>query len=503
MRPLAIAIALAAGCGPAPAPERAPVVRIEIEHPGASPAVVERDVVQPIEAALAALDGVRELVAYAEADRATFVVAVRDAAAAERVRAALGWVALPEGAHPPQVYLRRPEAVSFKLDAAPREGTALGAPEPELVVEVDPMRLAALGVRLDEVVAALGASEEVPAGSLTAGGTRVAIRAEGRSDDPAALAARSVRSDVRVADLARVLHHAPSTPWARGPDDRVVLARVLGGKPGATILDAGSIPVVGGRVGIALVGALDARPEEIWRAVEPLLEAANGDGVALAVALHGESAWRARPCAEAEIVVMARDADAAARAMRRVEAAATRPGVRAAGFAAPDRWLRVIATADDEGALSAGADWLAGWIAVRPEVEASWRARTDRWSIEAVPRDSASVRPSDIARAVRAATTGLEVGELTRDGARTRVIVRLAAPEALERLLVPTTDGAMAPLGAVADLSERRVEVRTRIDGAPAVELFARVPDDGAALRAALATAAIPAGVAVRVAPVE
>ncbi len=95
--------------------------------------------------------------------------------------------------------------------------TSFGGRETVMRVRLDPARLAAQGVAVDEVVAALrSARADVPAGSLQGGQLQVLVRANASLTEPAQLGALQLREGVFLRDLADiVLSPADATAFVR------------------------------------------------------------------------------------------------------------------------------------------------------------------------------------------------------------------------------------------------------------------------------------------------
>jgi len=222
--------------------------------PGATPGDVERLVVDPLEARLSALDGVKtmrttlrdgvaavglEFLAGSDPARKRDdvlreVSALRPSLPAELARLDVQQfdaakvnvieVALAGDAVPYRELDRLARALEKRLEAVPGVGEAeiAGVPEPEVRVAVAPERMAALGISPGEVIAALGAgATALPAGAVDAGARQLSVKTSGdyrsveeiRETVVRIASGRAVRvgdvADVRLADgepvhLARV-----------------------------------------------------------------------------------------------------------------------------------------------------------------------------------------------------------------------------------------------------------------------------------------------------------
>ena len=89
--------------------------------------------------------------------------------------------------------------------------TLFGERERTLRVEVDPKRLAAYGLTIAEVAAALrGAQFDAPVGAFQADQMEVLVRADATVVSPEAIEALILRDPVRLGDVAEV-YFAPAT----------------------------------------------------------------------------------------------------------------------------------------------------------------------------------------------------------------------------------------------------------------------------------------------------
>ena len=220
-----------------------PVVSVVVPYPGASPEVVERELVDPIEEVLQSISGVDKLRSIALDGFATLVVEfdfARDPVEAmQEVRDKLSEIrgdlppeieeptltrfdpqdlpivslALSSPAHEPAALtILADPTIRRRLAAIPgvADVTILGGVERELTVEVDPRALEAAGLDLAALADLLRLDNlAVPVGHLTTGPTERSIRLTGRPRDPEELAqlviARSeTRGVVRLHDVAAV-----------------------------------------------------------------------------------------------------------------------------------------------------------------------------------------------------------------------------------------------------------------------------------------------------------
>jgi HAE1 family hydrophobic/amphiphilic exporter-1 len=221
-----------------------PVVMVQIAYPGASPDVVEREVIEPIEEAIFGLSGIdRGLTTSNAVDGfAQFVVTfgytkpvteasqdVRDAIATirgdlptemeEPIITRFDWGAQPilsltlaaENLDAKAITMLADPGVVGELRAVAgvAQATVVGGSYPELTVEIRPEAMQAAGVGLDEVVRAVGAQNlAAPVGRLNSASNEQSIRLSGRLTDAAqfrelVVSQRNGRV-VRLVDIADV-----------------------------------------------------------------------------------------------------------------------------------------------------------------------------------------------------------------------------------------------------------------------------------------------------------
>jgi hydrophobic/amphiphilic exporter-1 (mainly G- bacteria), HAE1 family len=225
-----------------------PVVVVTTELPGASPEQVESEVSDKLEAAINAISGLSELrsVSYEGLSVVTaqFELEKDVAVAAQEVRDRVNrtLTELPREAEQPQVMQLDPDAAPVMLVAVegpgnPREvtdiadrvvrrrlesvngvgqATVLGGRERQILVEVDPTKMAAFGLVAADVERALATQNvEIPGGTLVEGPRSRLVRVEGRVDSPEAFAriavAQRAGAIVRIGDVAKV-EDAAETP---------------------------------------------------------------------------------------------------------------------------------------------------------------------------------------------------------------------------------------------------------------------------------------------------
>jgi HAE1 family hydrophobic/amphiphilic exporter-1 len=249
-----------------------PELVVRAAYPGAAPSEVERAVTEPVERAVAGLAGLERTTSITR--HGISVVTLRFAWGTRMDYAALGVRerldevrgALPSTVARPTVVRTDPSAApvltvvvsaadarasttSSALDARPRlvalhqlgqlsddlirrrleqldgvaEATVVGAPDREIQVDADPVRLASLGLTLDDLAAALAsANQSAPGGSVQRAGTRFALRTIGELTSvaeigdvvvrpphaalrPRAAGVSRVPGALRIGDVARVV----------------------------------------------------------------------------------------------------------------------------------------------------------------------------------------------------------------------------------------------------------------------------------------------------------
>jgi hydrophobic/amphiphilic exporter-1 (mainly G- bacteria), HAE1 family len=193
-----------------------PVISIVTKYPGASPETVEREVSKRIEEEVNRIPGVRHIVSTSRESVSNVVVLfqleVRINEAVQDARAKINTIRsdLPQGIEDPVIqkldFAAMPVvSLAMRSDGlAPRELTTLvekkvkrrfeniagvgkvnliGAAKREVNVIIDPIRLEALGLGIDEVISGLQ-SENVntPLGRVQRGGTEYVLRVAGKPD---------------------------------------------------------------------------------------------------------------------------------------------------------------------------------------------------------------------------------------------------------------------------------------------------------------------------------
>lgn len=221
-----------------------PVVMVQIAYPGASPDVVEREIIEPIEEAIFGLSGLDRKLTTANAvdGFAQFTVTfnytkpvteasqdVRDAISTirgnlpaemeEPVITRFDWGAQPilsltlssDRLDAKALTMLADPGLVGELRAVPgvAQATVVGGSYPELTIAIRPEAMQAAGIGLDEVTRAVGSQNlAAPVGRLTSGAGEQAIRLAGRLPDAAAfrevVVAQRGTQLVRLGDIADV-----------------------------------------------------------------------------------------------------------------------------------------------------------------------------------------------------------------------------------------------------------------------------------------------------------
>ncbi|WP_369135310.1 efflux RND transporter permease subunit [Modestobacter sp. I12A-02662] len=267
-----------------------PAAAVVATQPGASPDVVERQVVEPLEQAVATVDGVLSTTSTASTGLATVTVELEYGTDLDRatgsLQTAISRVAgqLPEGVEPevlagsladlPVVQL----AVAAPGDAATladridsgvvplfegidgvRDVTVTGASAPRITITLDPAALAATGVSPAAVTTVLqGNGIVLPAGTLTSGEQTLPVQAGSRLtsvEDLRAVPLTGARGAVTtLGSVATVeLGEAPATSYSR-VDGQPALSVGLTKTPDGNTVDISSgvtdlLPQVRGALG--------------------------------------------------------------------------------------------------------------------------------------------------------------------------------------------------------------------------------------------------------------
>ncbi len=234
-----------------------PIVAVRGDFPGASPTTVDAEATAVVEAAVARISGISAIRASSEEGNFRVIIEFQPGrdldAAASDVREAVARAErrLPESvegltvvrsdqdaqpivqiavwsdSQPIDVVSRQVEDVVLPALTAVdgvAEVTLQGARRRELVVEAAPDRMAALGVAVGDLVAALEAAEfDVPVGSFAAEDLEVLVRADASVVSAEEIEALSIRDDVRIGDVASVFFTPAKANSLARLDGRLVL----------------------------------------------------------------------------------------------------------------------------------------------------------------------------------------------------------------------------------------------------------------------------------------
>jgi hydrophobic/amphiphilic exporter-1 (mainly G- bacteria), HAE1 family len=191
-----------------------PIVSIQTVYAGASPEAVEREVTRPIEEAINTIEGIDQVTSTSQEGVsvvvAEFALDVDENIAAEDVRARLDKIrrTLPADIEPPVIEKFDPsakpivslglfsermpvreltgyadEVLKPRLEAAPGVASVeiVGGLQRVIRVQLQPARMEALGVSIEQVTAALRTQNtEIPAGRLERGNAEQIVRVRGR-----------------------------------------------------------------------------------------------------------------------------------------------------------------------------------------------------------------------------------------------------------------------------------------------------------------------------------
>jgi len=470
----ALLVFAAGACGSSQAPAvvpaaAGPAVTVSLVHAGAGAAEIEREVIEPIEQVVGSLAGLRSIRSAIEPGRASVVVTFEAArpleVAADEVRRALGAAQrmLPVGVAPPTISLADPGGPVLWLElAGPLSRVELselargairtrleqlagvgaieleGAIERRIAIRPDLDRLAAMGVTLGELAAAVrDAALALPAGRLGATGSTIRAAAPPARIEELGELAVGTRGGavIRLRDVAAIAEDA-------GPDPGVPLALGVRLRQGGGGAPSGPLALLA--------------PDERSR----------------------------RAAAREEVLGRVRVAAAELRAklpeqVTLTERSAAPPGQRAAApFAlavqGPDRAaLRAIA-AKLEGQLRASSAITEVTVAPEP-------GRPEQTlQIDRARAAQLGVSSEQIAATIHAALGGDSLGALHSDGAgraALEIVLRVdgSPADVLPRAAVRSARGELVPLSALATIAATSSEHLLRIDRSPAIELTVRL----------------------------
>ncbi len=220
-----------------------PVLSIVTRYPGASPETVEREVTKRIEQAVNPISGVKHVMSTSREGLSTVVVEfqlevkINDAAQDARSKISATRNDLPQAIEEPIIQkldIGGMAVVSLAVrstEKTPRELTTLadrrvkrrlenlpgvgkvnlvGETKREVNIDVDPSRLDALGMGIDEVIGGLsGENVNTPLGRLKQGGQEMPVRVSGKPQEvsgfPSMVIGRRGGVPITLGDVARVV----------------------------------------------------------------------------------------------------------------------------------------------------------------------------------------------------------------------------------------------------------------------------------------------------------
>jgi HAE1 family hydrophobic/amphiphilic exporter-1 len=196
-----------------------PVLSVITQYPGASPETVEREVTKKLEQAVNPISGVKHVYSTSREGLSTVIVEfnlevkINDAAQDARSKISAIRNDLPQGIQEPVIQkldiggmaivslaVRSPEMtprelttlvdrkVKRRIENLPGVGKVdlVGESQREVAVDLDPSRLDALGLGVDEIVAGLsGENVNTPLGRLDRGGQEMPVRVSGKPKEVA------------------------------------------------------------------------------------------------------------------------------------------------------------------------------------------------------------------------------------------------------------------------------------------------------------------------------
>ena len=502
------------GCGGSAAPEPGGVIRVTAAHPGAGATVIERTVLEPIERAISGAEQVIGYRGVAGPDVATvdvrFARGVDRDVALEAVRHAIVpmLTTLPAEAQAPVVSGGRPTSwVYATLPADDAEatrgqletiaGVALveicGLPDPTVAIELDPVRLAARGISVRQLMTALNSANlALPAGRIEATPDAMNVRITGRPSTLADLGALVVsplgvhledvadlrRDEVPRCAVASSLGQPLLRVGLRGPDgDRARARREIARR----LRDHRALLFEG----VPTIGVADAdRPADARAGAIEHWAPLDAGAYALATAAPGR------------IVLIWPDGDPRARATADLVAGFERPvGV------GPPRWTTAAAplieatiVGDDSAALVVQAAAAVRALGELPSIAAAdctpcragdaMRLELDRDLMARLGVSAAEV--AEVARLLRPQ----HVTSLTIGAAELDITVGVRDVDRWLDLPVTAQGGAVVRLRGIANVrSEPQLDQLMHVDGRRAVTVWAQGQPGVAAatVRAALA----------------
>lgn len=239
-----------------------PIVTVRADYPGASPETMDAEVTSIVEAAVARVNGVKEVRSSSEENnfriRVIFSPNVELVDAANDIREAVSRVErqLPDAVENLTVIKADADASAVvrlavwsdevRIDELTKvvrdqvipelisvdgvaDVTIFGEQERVLRVKLDPMRLASHGLSVADVALVMrNARYDVPAGSFKSSDQEVLVRANASVVSPERIEQLIVRDPVRIGDVATVFYApADAESWVRLNDRRVLSLGVI------------------------------------------------------------------------------------------------------------------------------------------------------------------------------------------------------------------------------------------------------------------------------------
>ena len=221
-----------------------PLVFVSVAYPGASPEQVENDLIKPIENVLNTVNGVKKIYATTREGigflQAEFRLSTDMAAATQEVRDKVAQIrpgfpreardplvsradsqdqqpvvnlAVVSNKHSPRELSTLTDQIIVKrLQNAPGVGAVniSGSVVRQVLIYLKPAQMQSLGIGVDQVVAAVGATnQDFPSGTITSGATEQLVRVEGKIREPKdfekVIVARQAGAPVYLHQVAQVV----------------------------------------------------------------------------------------------------------------------------------------------------------------------------------------------------------------------------------------------------------------------------------------------------------
>lgn len=252
-----------------------PIVTITTVYPGANPREIETQITQPIEDAVAGLTNLDFVSSTSGDGFSAVVVAFTDDADDSKITSDVErrvnnlLATFPSGVRTPTVSKIDLAAVpvmqlaivdevltaqelskvvddtllpSIEQINGVSQVVVVGAQEEEIQIEVDPVRLAAYGISLQQVQGALSAANaSIPGGRVTEGPRQVDLQVNGRVANPADLGdvviGGTAAGQIRVRDIAKVVPGATEQAQITRVNGKQALLVAIGQQSGSNLTD--------------------------------------------------------------------------------------------------------------------------------------------------------------------------------------------------------------------------------------------------------------------------